>query len=165
VEELEYGLNNPELLNSVDAKNGNYPLHIAAQNGHRTLCALMVSKGAKVNAQNGTGTTPLHMALEYDYWFIAKHLMENGADTSIENQDGNKAGAGIGGEKSIDDFVPALITADTADEVNFALDKIKEQSGVDKAALVQAGMAKKRSAKDIWSGDIQTKFMEIVKSL
>ena len=124
--ELEEGLGNESLVNSKDAKNGNFPIHIAAQNGHRTLVETLVKKGAKVNAQNGTDTTALHMALEYDYWFIAKFLLDNGADGSLKNQDGNTAESGIGGEKSIDDFVPALITAETAEEVDFALEKIDE---------------------------------------
>eukprot|EP00944_MAST-04C_sp_MAST-4C-sp1_P006812 g6812.t1 len=155
------------IINSVDSKNGNYPLHIAAQNGHKEVVELLVKNGAKVNAQNGTGTTPLHMALEYDYWFISKFLMENGADGSIKNEDGNTAESGIGGERTINDFVAALTSAHNLEELEFALEKLAAQKDppIDKAALVQGGMAKKRSAKDIWSKDIQAKFMKLVQSL
>ena len=155
------------IVNSVDSKNGNYPLHIAAQNGHKDVVELLVKNGGKVNAQNGTGTTPLHMALEYDYWFISKFLMENGADGSIKNEDGNTAESGIGGERTINDYVAALTSAHNLEELEFALEKLAAQKepAIDKAALVQGGMAKKRSSKDIWSKDIQGKFMKLVQSL
>ena len=33
------------IVNSVDSKNGNYPLHIAAQNGHKEVVELLVGDG------------------------------------------------------------------------------------------------------------------------
>jgi hypothetical protein len=58
----------PGGANSQDPKNGNFPLHIAAQNGHAETCKLLLSKGASVNAVNGKGNTGLHMAISYDYY-------------------------------------------------------------------------------------------------
>ena len=54
-------ITSPAHANCVDEKNGNYPLHIAAQNGHINLVKWLVQNGADINAQNGTGTTALHM--------------------------------------------------------------------------------------------------------
>lgn len=53
---------NPGCQNSVDAANGNYPLHIASQNGHVDLVKQLLSIGVIVDAQNGTGTTALHVS-------------------------------------------------------------------------------------------------------
>ena len=53
---------NPGCQNSQDPGNGNYPLHIAAQNGHRDLVKQLLEIGVNVNAQNGTGTTAYHMS-------------------------------------------------------------------------------------------------------
>ena len=51
------------------------------------------------NAQNGTGTTALHMAKAYAYDEIAQMLLAAGADGNITNNDGNKAINGIDGDK------------------------------------------------------------------
>ena len=49
-----------------------------------------MSKGAKVNAQNGTDTAALHMALEYDYWFV-KVFIGQRCGRFLEEPDGNTA--------------------------------------------------------------------------
>ena len=51
--ELEEGLADESLVNSKDAKNGNFPIHIAAQNGHRQLVEVLVKKGAKYASLQG----------------------------------------------------------------------------------------------------------------
>jgi len=60
--------------NCVDDANGNYCIHIAAQNGHMGAVEFLLQAGAKVNAQNGTGQTPLHMAVAYDFDTVAALL-------------------------------------------------------------------------------------------
>lgn len=42
---------------SKDA-SGNTPLHYAAEAGYLSLCELLVTNGAKINAQNKSGETP-----------------------------------------------------------------------------------------------------------
>ena len=97
----------------------------------------------------------------------SKHEPPVLADGSIKNEDGNTAESGIGGERTINDYVAALTSAHNLEELEFALEKLAAQKepAIDKAALVQGGMAKKRSSKDIWSKDIQAKFMKLVQSL
>jgi len=53
---------NPGCQNSVDAVNGNLPLHIAAQNGHVDLVGNLLKIGVSMDAPNGTGTTALHVS-------------------------------------------------------------------------------------------------------
>jgi ankyrin repeat protein len=62
LEEIAEVVLTPEHCNCVDTKNGNYPIHIAAQNGHTDLVIWLVENGAKTNVQNGTGQTAMHMS-------------------------------------------------------------------------------------------------------
>jgi len=72
---LSDAVTSPVHANCVDDVNGNYPLHIAAQNGHVTAIKFLLGAGSKVNAQNGTGQTPLHMAVAYDFHDAVALLM------------------------------------------------------------------------------------------
>ncbi|CAE7276922.1 Ank1 [Symbiodinium sp. CCMP2592] len=82
-----------------DPKTGNQALHIAVQNGHRELTQLLIAWKADVTAQNFKGQTPLHMSVEYDFYFISKLLLEKGAKKEVENSDGCQAILGISGSK------------------------------------------------------------------
>jgi len=163
-----------KLFNSVDSANGNQPLHIAAQNGHRNLVQMLIKNKANVNAQNGTGTTALAMALQYDYWYSAKMLIDAGADVSIKNNEGHAAGTGIEGDKTIDNYVHALADAASTKELEFAMAQLEVQSGsalgIDKVELVQTGMGKKRSdeGKAMWTkgpGSVQESFAALCKKI
>ena len=89
IAELKKNLkDNPQAVALKDSGNGNYPLHIAAQNGHSTLADILINKGADVNAINGKGNTPLHMAIEYDYFECSQYLVKAGADMNIANHSG-----------------------------------------------------------------------------
>merc|ERR1711871_1045099 len=66
------------------------PLHVAAAKGFDSMCALLLSKGADVNAQDFNGDTALHMAgkaAEESTW---ETLKSKGAKSSIANKDGEK---------------------------------------------------------------------------
>ena len=155
-------------INCKDAGNGNTPIHIAAQNGHFHLVKYLVENNCDCNAQNGTGNTALHMAVAYDYFWCAKVLREQGnADVTIKNNDGHVANSGIDGDKKDGDWVPAMISAHNVEELNAAMKGLQSQdvATIDKAEFIQAGMAKKKSAKDIWSAEVQGIFTDVVKSL
>ena len=76
-----------EGINCEDSKNGNRPIHIAAQNGHLDLVKYLCGKGCDCNAQNGSGNTALHMAMAYDYFWCARILRANGALEDKLNND------------------------------------------------------------------------------
>jgi hypothetical protein len=154
---------NPGCENSVDEGNGNFPLHISVQNGHRDLAAQLIELGVDTNAQNGTGTTALHMAKAYDYFWCARILVAAGADPSLENNDGHAARTGIEGDMVEGDFVPALTSAHTTEELEEALNGLLAQESVDKGALVMGGMQKKRGSKEIWTTEIDTLFKRVCK--
>eukprot|EP00929_Paragymnodinium_shiwhaense_P064864 TRINITY_DN32569_c0_g1_i1.p1 TRINITY_DN32569_c0_g1~~TRINITY_DN32569_c0_g1_i1.p1 ORF type:complete len:366 (+),score=90.86 TRINITY_DN32569_c0_g1_i1:84-1181(+) len=145
-----------------DPKTGNQALHIASQNGHMELVEKLVGAGSPPNGQNNKGQTPLHMAVEYDFYFVCKFLFANGADGEVKNGDGHKAITGIDGGKvgaqAWDNPVTVLKAASNAEQVTAALDMLEQMvskgdaSNIDKAELIQAGMAKKKAAttKDVW---------------
>ena len=155
-------------INCKDAGNGNTPIHIAAQNGHFHLVKYLVENNCDCNAQNGTGNTALHMAVAYDYFWCAKLLREQGnADVTIKNNDGHVAISGIDGDKKDGDWVPAMISAHNAEELNAAMKGLQSQdvATIDKNEFILAGMAKKKTAKDIWTAEVQGIFTDVVKSL
>ncbi|KAI9711345.1 MAG: hypothetical protein M1812_007194 [Candelaria pacifica] len=63
------------------------PLHYACRNGNVQNAALLLSRGADINAVTWYGYTPLFYAIDCDNFDIITHLLENGAD--IDWQDNN----------------------------------------------------------------------------
>jgi ankyrin repeat protein len=53
---------------------------------------LLLARGAKVNLKarslHREGWTPLHVALHYEFFDIAKLLLDHGADPNIRNDEG-----------------------------------------------------------------------------
>mmetsp|Transcript_131667 Transcript_131667/g.328321 ORF Transcript_131667/g.328321 Transcript_131667/m.328321 type:complete len:198 (-) Transcript_131667:99-692(-) len=150
-----------------DSKNGNRCLHIAAQNGHINLTRYLLEGKADVNAKNGKGQTALHMSVEYDLYFQSVLLLEHGAEATAKNAEGHEALKGIDGKKdgpeAWDNPVTILKSAsDDLDELNLAFSQLEtaDVSTIDKVALVQAGMAKKKMCKDNWDA---ARFMAVMK--
>lgn len=83
-----------------DPKNGNFAIHIAAQNGHCNALKLLLASGSDVNAQNNNGVTALHMTVEYKADECTELLLANKADPDVANGGGHKAITGIDGEKT-----------------------------------------------------------------
>jgi len=103
------------------------------------------------------------MAKAYDYFWCARLIVAAGADLEIKNQDGFAAKDGIEGDKGSVDFIPALTSAHTIEELTEALDGLLTQGEVDKSALVMGGMQKKKSDKAIWTTEIDKKFKLVCK--
>jgi chemotaxis protein histidine kinase CheA len=106
--ELAALITSADQANCEDAKNGNRPLHIAAQNGFTHVCKLLIAKHAEINAVNVKNNTALHMALGYDYDECAEFLVDAGADPTIVNEEGHAAKNGLEGDKGPDGFVTPL---------------------------------------------------------
>ena len=56
-------------------KQGNTPLHVAAQSGHKMICELIVDNIKEVNLENIEGTMPLHLAAKRGHYQICKLLL------------------------------------------------------------------------------------------
>jgi hypothetical protein len=91
----------PAMVHARDPQNGNYPLHIAAQNGHVELVRLLLTLKANPNKQNGGGHTALHMTTSYDMHDLSDLLLASGADPNLENPDGHVAQRGLDGKANI----------------------------------------------------------------
>jgi hypothetical protein len=89
------------IVHARDAKNGNYPLHIAAQNNHEGLVRLLLAHKADPNRQNGAGQTALHMTQTYDMFALSDLLLQAGADPEKTNDAGHPAKFGLEGTQNV----------------------------------------------------------------
>ncbi len=67
------------MLKLLTSKDGNTPLHRAAENGKLDVVKYFVENGADAKAANKDGKTPLHCAAENGHWHIEKYLKEKAA--------------------------------------------------------------------------------------
>ena len=74
-------------INEKD-KDGQTPLHLAAQKGYVDIARALIDKGADVNAKNNYGGTPLRLAAWMGKADIAKVLIDKGADVNVKSKDG-----------------------------------------------------------------------------
>ena len=56
-------------------KNGSTPLHLAAQEGHSSICRLIMHQMVDKNPANGFGITPLHYAAEEGHIAVCRLLI------------------------------------------------------------------------------------------
>jgi len=59
------------------------PLHYAAYQGHEDVCKYLMSKGAKINVQTGSGCTPLFFASQQGRTAIVRLLLNHRASAAI----------------------------------------------------------------------------------
>mmetsp|Transcript_8548 Transcript_8548/g.12760 ORF Transcript_8548/g.12760 Transcript_8548/m.12760 type:complete len:248 (+) Transcript_8548:99-842(+) len=155
------GMLTEELANSKDTGNGNYPLHIAAQNGHLDHVKLLLENKADVNCQNKKGNTPLHMSLSYDYIEVSEFLIAAGADMNLNNEAGIPARKGLEGDKCL--AAVYFAAAETTAEVMHALNKCQDSiEDLDKASFASTGLRAKKRLGDDWTDEVNTLFREIV---
>merc|ERR550537_2033473 len=133
------------------------------------LTKFLLTKRANVNAQNSKGQSALHMSVEYDFYYQTKFLLEQGADKGLKNNDGHQALTGIEGSKveleAWDNPVTILKASTTKEELESALrnlEQLDDTSIVDKAALVQVGMQKRRLINQNWD---HSRFLSLVRAL
>ncbi len=70
----------PELLNKPNKSSGFSPLHLAVMANQSNMVALLLAKGADVNARDRYNMTPLHKAVAFNRLEFAGMLMDKGAD-------------------------------------------------------------------------------------
>src|SRR3989338_5447490 len=81
-----------EDVNQVDATvNRRTPLHWAADFGQTAVIEYLLSKGAKVDAKDAYGITPLLAAVYENHADSVKVLVKNKADKKLKGPDGKTA--------------------------------------------------------------------------
>jgi ankyrin repeat protein len=98
---LKYGAD-PNIPRPSD---GYFPLHLAAENGLSWLGEILLDHGAKIDALNDDGATPLILAAQWQHRDFAAMLIRRGADTGITDKEGKTAQdyAAESGFKSIEE--------------------------------------------------------------
>jgi ankyrin repeat protein len=75
------------LVNAAD-QDGQTPLHLAADKGHRQVAACLIEAGADVNARATGQITPLHRAVIKGHWAVVQLLLDAGADPAAADGGG-----------------------------------------------------------------------------
>jgi ankyrin repeat protein len=84
----------------INAQDGNEnggmtPLMLAAKEGLEDVCALLIAKGANIDARDGGGMTALMWAVQEDNEDICGLLVQKYADVRIQDEDGDTAVARV----------------------------------------------------------------------
>lgn len=161
---------NASMVHARDVKNGNYPLHIAAQNNHVDLVKLLLGRSADPNKQNGGGQTALHMAVTYEMHELIDILTAAGADQTIKNEDGHQAQHGLEGKKNsrYRELENILKDPTEAGLSQWFEQAVAKPENLDKTAIMQMVnfQAKKAmKASGTWTDAVNTKFTEMVRAL
>lgn len=170
----KYYIRDPAAVSMQDDRNGNFPIHIAAQNGFTPQVQLLLEHGGDINAINGKGNTALHMAWSYDYIETAEQLVKSGANVNLANDAGFRACMGIDGDKS--GPIVYLLAAKTSEEVLAALTMAENSpEDTEKGNFVSKCMAfKKKLAKDaaegggessVWTAECDDRMKQVMDKL
>ena len=159
--DLQNILKNAKTVNVQDTGNGNYPIHIAAQNGHIDIVNLLIKHKCEINSKNGKGNTALHMAIGYDYYDCATAIIKAGGDLNMVNDAGVPASRGLEGDKTLS--LIEFMAAKTAKEAVGALKNCETDVAIlNKVVFVSTGLKLKKSLENNWTDSMQTQFKRII---
>jgi len=167
LEEIKACVISPGIVNSSDDQNGNTAIHIAAQNGHLTVVEFIISAGADVNIANKTGATALHMSQEYGFFWVSKALRDAGADGEIKNSGGFAAKSGIEGTVDGQDWVSAIQSAKTKEQIYEGIRLCTEnKSSIAKSKFAMGYLTYKRNKenKHLWENGMSQACAKLAKS-
>lgn len=73
----------PSLLESADVSTGYTPLLSACDEGHQSIVAALLDKGADIEARSSDGETPLQIAFTHGDLETMTMLLKRGANLSV----------------------------------------------------------------------------------
>lgn len=74
------------LVHRPSGSAANFPVHVAAQAGHRRIVKLLLLYGANPNARNALQRTPAHLCMLYCRYRVVELLFDHGADpTAVDD--------------------------------------------------------------------------------
>lgn len=88
IAQLQDWLDRQQIDIDVQDSVGNTALIVACQNGHLSVCQVLVQHRADLNLSNHKGNTALHYCFNYGYDDIGAFLIEAGADEYQTNKEG-----------------------------------------------------------------------------
>lgn len=107
-----------DMWGGIDQKDGPFrqtPLHVAAWNGHIEVCALLLARGADINAKNRYGLSVLGHAAYQGHNEVVELLKKNGATEEPELTELHLA-AWKGYEERVKDLIAAGAEVNVADD-------------------------------------------------
>jgi ankyrin repeat protein len=107
------------------------------KNGHLDIVSILLGAGVQVDAQNTSGATPMHMAVEYDYCRIIELLLKGGADLSMTNNAGYEARCGLSGSKVME-LVKLTPSDATSEELMLGLATLQDMIITERKNLIDA---------------------------
>lgn len=84
-ENVEKLLHHGMRVQHQSAADGATPLHRAAQIGSIEIALILINHGAYLDSANYLGQTPLHVALEKNFFDFAKFMLSKGARKKCKN--------------------------------------------------------------------------------
>ncbi|MBT5533613.1 acyltransferase family protein, partial [Candidatus Poribacteria bacterium] len=93
-------------------ESGGTPLAIAALFDQTDVVALLLRRGADVDARGGDGATALHAAAFFGRAGAAELLIEAGADLEARNGSGSTAGESLAATWELTEFIAGMIQID-----------------------------------------------------
>ena len=119
-----------------------YPIHFAASTGSLDLLKALLDKGADMDQRDGNnGYTPLHWAVIYGHNLVVEHLLEKGARTDIDSNDG-KTPLELAYEKKNVDIIRKLEATAKPQDQNAAADAFAGNTGEDAEKWLRMGTGK-----------------------
>ena len=91
IEEVQSALDSGEVNVNFQTGKKYTALHVCVNHptmNNEILELLLKTPDINLNLQNDQGNTPLHLAVQHDLPYAVKRLIEQGAQTDIENYEG-----------------------------------------------------------------------------
>ncbi|KAE8608961.1 hypothetical protein XENTR_v10011676 [Xenopus tropicalis] len=149
----------------IQDNNGNTPLHLACTYGHEDCVKALVYydlNSCKIDTVNEKGDTPLHIAARWGYQGIIEVLLENGANTDIQNKRKETPMQCALNEKILTLMETVYVTNDRRQSISESLSKSLQSED----AISESSQSSLSSASpDTRPEDVKSKYKEVEKLL